>query len=78
MRFGTIFVPGIVFFYSSVILKTVVCHISYLRRCIMARNVAIGIQQYNELIEKNYFYIDKTSFIKEWWDSGDSVKLDVR
>lgn len=41
----------------------------------MARNVAIGIQQYNELIEKNYFYIDKTSFIKEWWDSGDSVTL---
>ena len=41
----------------------------------MARNVAIGIQQYNELIEKNYFYIDKTSFIKEWWESGDSVTL---
>ena len=41
----------------------------------MARNVAIGIQQFNELIEKNYFYIDKTSFIKEWWDSGDSVTL---
>ena len=41
----------------------------------MARNVAIGIQQYNELIEKNYFYIDKTDFIKEWWESGDSVTL---
>lgn len=41
----------------------------------MGRNVAIGIQQYNELIEKNYFYIDKTSFIKEWWNSGDSVTL---
>ncbi len=41
----------------------------------MARNVAIGIQQFNELIEKNYFYIDKTSFIKEWWESGDSVTL---
>ena len=41
----------------------------------MGRNVAIGIQQFNELIEKNYFYIDKTSFIKEWWDSGDSVTL---
>lgn len=41
----------------------------------MARTVAIGIQQYNELIEKNYFYIDKTSFIKEWWESGDSVTL---
>ena len=44
----------------------------------MARNVAIGIQQYNELIEKNYFYIDKTDFIKEWWDSGDSVTLITR
>ena len=44
----------------------------------MARNVAIGIQQYNEIIEKNYFYIDKTSFIKEWWDSGDSVTLITR
>lgn len=41
----------------------------------MARTVAIGIQQYNELIEKNYFYIDKTSFIKEWWEGGDSVTL---
>ena len=41
----------------------------------MARNVAIGIQQFNELIEKNYFYIYKTSIIKEWWDSGDSVTL---
>ncbi len=41
----------------------------------MARNVAIGIQQYNELIEKSYFYIDKTDFIKEWWESGDSVTL---
>ena len=44
----------------------------------MARNVAIGIQQFNELIEKNYFYIDKTAFIKEWWNSGDSVTLITR
>ena len=44
----------------------------------MARNVAIGIQQYNEIIEKNYFYIDKTSFIKEWWENGDSVTLITR
>ena len=27
------------------------------------------------MIRKNYFYIDKTSFIKEWWESGDSVTL---
>ena len=41
----------------------------------MARTTAIGIQDYSTLIEKNYFYIDKTSFIKEWWESGDSVTL---
>lgn len=44
----------------------------------MARNVAIGIQNFDELIEENYFYIDKTSFIKEWWESGDSVTLITR
>ena len=41
----------------------------------MARTVAIGIQDFGDLIEKGYFYIDKTSFIKEWWESGDSVTL---
>ena len=39
----------------------------------MAKTVAIGIQDFGDLIRKNYFYIDKTSFIKEWWESGDSV-----
>ena len=44
----------------------------------MARTVAIGIQRFNEVIENNYFYIDKTGFIKEWWESGDSVTLITR
>lgn len=44
----------------------------------MARTVAIGIQDFGDLIQKKYFYIDKTSFIKEWWDSGDSVTLITR
>ena len=44
----------------------------------MGRNVAIGIQNFSEIIEKNYFYVDKTAFIKEWWDSGDSVTLITR
>lgn len=44
----------------------------------MKRTVAIGIQDFSELIRKNYFYIDKTSFIKEWWDSGDCVTLITR
>ena len=44
----------------------------------MGRNVAIGIQSFSEIIEKKYFYVDKTSFIKDWWDSGDSVTLITR
>ena len=44
----------------------------------MGRTIAIGIQNYNDIIEKNYFYVDKTAFIKEWWESGDSVTLITR
>ena len=44
----------------------------------MAKNVAIGIQCFSEIREGNYFYIDKTSFIKEWWESGDDVTLIAR
>ena len=41
----------------------------------MAGNIAIGIQSFDKLREEKYFYVDKTSFIKEWWDSGDDVTL---
>lgn len=41
----------------------------------MARTVAIGLQDFGDLIQKGYFYIDKTAFIKEWWENGDSVTL---
>lgn len=44
----------------------------------MARTVAIRIQDFGDLIRNNYFYIDKTSFIREWWESGDSVTLITR
>ncbi len=44
----------------------------------MARTVAIGIQSFDDIIENNYFYIDKTKFIREWWDGGDSVTLITR
>lgn len=44
----------------------------------MARTVAIGIQDFGDLIQKNCFYVDKTSFIKEWWDGKDSVTLITR
>ena len=44
----------------------------------MARIVGIGIQEYAQIRENNYFYIDKTDFIKAWWEGGDSVTLITR
>lgn len=44
----------------------------------MAKTVGIGIQSFDKVIEGNYFYIDKTSFIKEWWEGGDDVTLITR
>lgn len=44
----------------------------------MTRTLAIGLQNFNDIIKQNYFYIDKTSFIKEWWEAGDSVTLITR
>lgn len=44
----------------------------------MARRVAIGVQCFEDIRKNDYFYIDKTSFIKDWWESGDSVTLITR
>ena len=44
----------------------------------MARTVAIGIQDFETIISNDYFYIDKTDFIREWWENGDSVTLIAR
>lgn len=44
----------------------------------MARTVGLGHQDFARLITNDYFYIDKTSFIKEWWESGDMVTLITR
>lgn len=44
----------------------------------MARTVGIGIQNFEKIIERKCFYIDKTSFIKEWWESQDEVTLITR
>ena len=34
----------------------------------MAREIAIGQQDYAAIIEKNSFYVDKTFCIKDWWN----------
>ena len=44
----------------------------------MARTVAIGNQDFESIRVNGYFYIDKTDFIREWWDGGDSVTLITR
>ncbi len=44
----------------------------------MARTVGIGIQNFEKLIMENIFYIDKTDFIREWWESRDEVTLITR
>ena len=44
----------------------------------MPRTVAIGVQDFETIIQDNCFYIDKTGFIKEWWDSKDHVTLITR
>lgn len=41
----------------------------------MARRVALGKQKFDELREGGFFLVDKTSFIGDWWRSGDDVTL---
>ncbi len=44
----------------------------------MARTVSIGAQDFGALISNHCFYVDKTLFIKEWWESTDIVTLITR
>lgn len=44
----------------------------------MSRTVGIGHQDFEKLIRKNNFYVDKTKFIKEWWENDDDVTLITR
>ena len=44
----------------------------------MPGTVAIGYDNFESVISENIFYIDKTAFIKEWWDNKDRVTLIAR
>lgn len=44
----------------------------------MARTIGIGKQDFEKIISRNNFYIDKTRFIKEWWENEDEVTLVTR
>ena len=44
----------------------------------MARTLGIGKQDFEKVRKENAFYIDKTKFIREWWESEDDVTLITR
>ncbi len=44
----------------------------------MAGTVATGCQQFDRIIENHGFYVDKTGFIKDWWENLDEVTLITR
>ena len=44
----------------------------------MARVIGIGHQDFGQLIQANCFYIDKTEFIRQWWENEDVVTLITR
>ena len=44
----------------------------------MARTVGIGNQDFETIRREKLFYVDKSKFIREWWESKDSVTLVVR
>lgn len=40
--------------------------------------VNIGVQRFDKLRKQGSFYIDKTDFIREWWETGSEVTLITR
>ncbi len=44
----------------------------------MARAIGIGNQDFEKIRVNNIFYIDKTNFIREWWEAEDEVTLITR
>lgn len=44
----------------------------------MKKKVGIGIQDFSRIREDNCFYVDKTYFIKEWWENEDKATIITR
>lgn len=44
----------------------------------MNRTISIGAQSFEFIREKNCFLVDKTGFIREWWENQDIVTLITR
>lgn len=44
----------------------------------MARITGIGLQDFEKIKRENIFLVDKTEFIREWWENKDDVTLITR
>lgn len=44
----------------------------------MARTVGIGLQDFEKVRKQNVFLVDKTMFIRDWWENKDDVTLITR
>ena len=44
----------------------------------MPRGIGTGVQNFSQLRERNSFFVDKTDFIKDWWNADDAVTLITR
>ena len=44
----------------------------------MARQIFLGMLDFERIRKNNYFYVDKTAFITDWWKNGSLVTLMTR
>ena len=44
----------------------------------MRKTISIGKQSFSSLREHDNFFVDKTNFIKEWWEKEDDITLIAR
>lgn len=44
----------------------------------MSKTVSLGVQDFAYIRENNCFFVDKTDFIRKWWENKDSVTLITR
>ena len=44
----------------------------------MSQTVSLGAQDFAYIRENNCFLVDKTDFIREWWENKDAVTLITR
>ncbi|MCC8046322.1 MAG: ATP-binding protein [Clostridiales bacterium] len=44
----------------------------------MKKKVALGITKFEDIIDRDVFYVDKTRFIKDWYENADQVTLITR